>query len=206
MKNKTNISVKDIRGIRVTPDLVIGPQGDYASGDILDANATQELINAGGSYPPATGIPESDLSDEVKQKLNRQTQVDIVNVESGTSSITAEVGTHYNVAGGVDALDIVLPAITDTAHLQQVLFYIDAGSDPQIKFSSANGDTIEYFTDYTVVGDTSNEISCIFNGTKWIVGSNAIRPIDYSKKYLTFKALEDTTFKFTGTGAPRNRV
>lgn len=174
MKNKTNISVKDIRGIRVTPDLVIGPQGDYASGDILDANATQELINAGGSYPPATGIPESDLSDEVKQKLNRQTQVNIVNVESGTSSINAEVGTHYNVAGSVGTLDIVLPAITDTAHLQFVSFNLTTGSTPQINFTSAASDTIEYFTDYAIEEDTSYELNCMFNGAKWIIGYGTI--------------------------------
>ena len=45
MKQKTNISVKNILGQRITPSMEIGSGGDYASGDILDANATDNLIN-----------------------------------------------------------------------------------------------------------------------------------------------------------------
>lgn len=174
MKNKTNISVKDIRGIRVTPNIIIGPQGDYTSGDILDANATQELIGGSSVYPPSTGIPESDLSNEVQQKLNRQTQVDVVNVESGTLEITAAVNTHYNVAGSVGTLNIVLPAITDKTHLQFVSFNLTTGSQPQVNFSSAANDTIEYFTDYAIEGGTSYELNCMFNGAKWIIGYGTI--------------------------------
>lgn len=45
MKKKTNISVKNSLGYKVTPSMIIGPDNGYVSGDILDANATVELIN-----------------------------------------------------------------------------------------------------------------------------------------------------------------
>ena len=45
MKRKTNISVQDDRNIRVTSNMILG-SGSYVSGDILDANAVEELINS----------------------------------------------------------------------------------------------------------------------------------------------------------------
>lgn len=40
-----NISVVDNRGLRVTPNVIVGESNGYTSGDILDANATAWLIN-----------------------------------------------------------------------------------------------------------------------------------------------------------------
>jgi len=40
-----NISVVDNRGLRVTPNVIVGESNGYISGDILDANATAWLIN-----------------------------------------------------------------------------------------------------------------------------------------------------------------
>lgn len=55
MKSKTNISVVSNTGVRRKSEVIIGDSGTYTSGDILDANATQELIGsgggAGGDYP-----------------------------------------------------------------------------------------------------------------------------------------------------------
>lgn len=44
MKNKTNISVKNILGQKVTPSIELGHSEGYVSGDLLDANATLALI------------------------------------------------------------------------------------------------------------------------------------------------------------------
>lgn len=48
MKSKTNISVVSNTGVRRKSEVIIGDSGTYTSGDILDANATQELIGSGG--------------------------------------------------------------------------------------------------------------------------------------------------------------
>ena len=44
-KTKTNISVVNNVGIRRNADIHVGDGGPYPSGDILDANATQEAVN-----------------------------------------------------------------------------------------------------------------------------------------------------------------
>lgn len=43
-KNKTNLSVVNAAGIRINPNIIVGDQGSFSSGDILDANATEELV------------------------------------------------------------------------------------------------------------------------------------------------------------------
>jgi len=43
-KSKTNVSVVDNVGIRRNIDIIVGKEGKYRSGDILDANATIKLI------------------------------------------------------------------------------------------------------------------------------------------------------------------
>jgi hypothetical protein len=43
-KNKTNVSIVDNSGIRRKASIVIGGSGSHASGIILDANATEKLI------------------------------------------------------------------------------------------------------------------------------------------------------------------
>lgn len=45
MKRKTNISVQDNLGIRITPNLIVGEKfNGYVSGDILDANSVADLV------------------------------------------------------------------------------------------------------------------------------------------------------------------
>ncbi len=45
MKQKTNISVRNNLGYHITSEMELGPDNGYSSGDLLDANATAELIN-----------------------------------------------------------------------------------------------------------------------------------------------------------------
>jgi hypothetical protein len=45
MKQKTNISVRNNLGYHITSEMELGPNNGYSSGDLLDANATAELIN-----------------------------------------------------------------------------------------------------------------------------------------------------------------
>lgn len=66
--NKTNLSVVDNAGVRVQPRIVIGDQGDYRSGDILDANAVQNIVKTDGDvdyaeYSQFKEDTESSISD-----------------------------------------------------------------------------------------------------------------------------------------------
>lgn len=64
MKRKTNISVQDNRGIRVTPSIILGDKFEgYASGDLLDANAVKELCYDAPSDIPDGSITTAKLAD-----------------------------------------------------------------------------------------------------------------------------------------------
>lgn len=45
MKSKTNISVLDNIGLRRNISIEVGETGNFPSGDLLDANATESLIS-----------------------------------------------------------------------------------------------------------------------------------------------------------------
>lgn len=53
MKSKTNISIVSNTGVRRKSEVIIGDSGTYTSGDILDANAVEQLVSSkgGGSMP-----------------------------------------------------------------------------------------------------------------------------------------------------------
>lgn len=84
MKRKTNISVQDNRGIRITPNMTVGEKfNGYVSGDILDANAivdlVKKMIRDGGGVVPDSITSEDiadgtiqivDLAKEVTDKLD----------------------------------------------------------------------------------------------------------------------------------------
>lgn len=82
-----------------------------AEGNIssLDTRVTalEEGGGGGGDYPPETGIPEEDLSDDVKQKLNRDlgTQC-LYEIDGTTLNITileSGLGTqcNFNLEGNI---------------------------------------------------------------------------------------------------------
>ena len=89
MKRKTNISIQDNRGVRVTANMIVGEQYQgFSSGDFLDANAViqlvkeliqQEVIAIATGLDNITSanitdgtIQMNDLSDEVIRKINSE--------------------------------------------------------------------------------------------------------------------------------------
>ena len=73
----------------------------------LDTRVTALEEGGGGNYPPETGIPEKDLSDDVKQKLNRDlgTQC-LYEIDGTTLNITileSGLGTqcNFNLEGNI---------------------------------------------------------------------------------------------------------
>lgn len=70
MKNKTNISVKDIRGVRITPYMELGENHGYVSGDLLDANATMALVEKKISEVVGGASSSSDTLKEIETTMN----------------------------------------------------------------------------------------------------------------------------------------
>lgn len=69
MKQKTNISVKNNLGYRVNVEMEVGDNGNYSSGDILDANATAQLIDEKISKIVGGASSSSDTLKEIEDSI-----------------------------------------------------------------------------------------------------------------------------------------
>ena len=70
--NKTtlNVSVKNNAGISIKPSVIVGDQGSYSSGDMLDANAVEALINSKISSVVGGATTAADTLKEIEDKID----------------------------------------------------------------------------------------------------------------------------------------
>lgn len=104
-KTKTNISVKDNTGARVEASVIVGNASGYVSGDILDANATANLINEAvdnidEAFDGAIG--ELDRAVEI---LGGQvaTIEDVLNLDQ--EQVTTAIDTFQEIVAFLDNID-----------------------------------------------------------------------------------------------------
>lgn len=128
MKNKTNISVKDIRGVRITPSIELGHNQGYTSGDLLDANATAGLVKQkineviGGADSAFDTLKE--LEDFVKQinadinrldsKIDKEIQDRIDHVNSIETALKKIISDNYEeLKSDINRIDGNLEELVD---------------------------------------------------------------------------------------------
>lgn len=68
-KTTLNISVKNAAGVTIKPHILVGDGGSYSSGDILDANAIEELINKKVAAVVGGASTDSDTLKEIEQTI-----------------------------------------------------------------------------------------------------------------------------------------
>lgn len=91
-------------------------------------------------------------------------------VASGTTAITAEVNKYYEVAGTVSSLTVTLPTPTANTEVTMVVVHLTIGNNPLIVVTSVN-EVVKFSAAYSVVANKEYELSCLYNGSKWIVSS-----------------------------------
>lgn len=69
-KSKTHIQVKNNAGYFVNANVLVGNNGSYSSGDILDANAVEQLINSKISNIVGGASAASDTLGEIEQQTS----------------------------------------------------------------------------------------------------------------------------------------
>jgi len=84
MKRKTNIHIRNNKGIYVTSNLILGSGDQYVSGDILDANKVQEKINDSISQYKVTGIKLADGTTYNQQELITHGTVKFTDINGAT--------------------------------------------------------------------------------------------------------------------------
>lgn len=111
-KTKTNISVKDNTGARVEASVIVGPAAGYVSGDILDANATANLINeVAGDIPEDIAELIEDLSTQVESIYDdvETAKDDIADIQSvlnlDQEQVTTAIDTFQEIVAFLDNID-----------------------------------------------------------------------------------------------------
>ena len=160
MKSKTNISIVDNAKIRRKSDIIIGKKGEFPSGDILDANATKELVdNVAESVQAITDMaPEdfdtlkeaadavNDLQEQIEAAKNciNVTYSEIVALRDTDKLIP---GQFYRITDYVTTVSVGITNARSAGHQFDILVRADSGNtlNEQAWAVRHEGDT--YFKD-----------------------------------------------------------
>lgn len=169
------------------------PATDMASG------VQTSLGKADTAYQkPAAGIPTTDLAQAVQDDLTLaasslqdapidgkqyvrkdgawsevETDLDIVPVAVGASSLAAQVGNYYIFGGEVGTMSITLPTLLSQTKVKGCVFSITTGASPAVSITAAAG--ISWFDGWEgFAASTSYEINAIYNGQRWVLSHSVV--------------------------------
>ena len=109
----------------------------------------------------------------MEEVYTREDKMSIVSVVA-SSTLSAAVGTYYNVTGAVGTMAVTLPVVQDTAHLSSVILYLTTDTTTALTFTSADGSTIYHSDSYNIEASTTYEINAMYNGTAWVIMAQKI--------------------------------
>ena len=89
MKQKTNISVRNNQGAYTTSNMIIGASGRFASGDVLDANATIDVIQNEFGQPTIEDL--NDIRSGAAAGATALQPTDIVTLEGNVQTNTTNI-------------------------------------------------------------------------------------------------------------------
>lgn len=108
--------------------------------------------------------------------LHEQKKMDIVSA-SGTT-LSAAVNTYYNFASEVNTLAVTLPSVTDSTHINNIVFMLTTGSTPAVTFTAPSGINVIAQDGFSIGASTTYEINAIFNGIAWVVAAMKLNTTD----------------------------
>lgn len=161
MKSKTNISVVSNTGVRRKSEVIIGDSGTYTSGDILDANATQELINSGGGGGSSSAMPIVYLEDE-EEPLN------------------LEAGKLYSVGFDLSDKEFILPDPSSSESAEHIIILGEISDKwSAVQFSNEHYPVVTQTHDGICLGNVAGfyRIDCISVGNNWLVTAVNVLPV-----------------------------
>lgn len=99
----------------------------------------------------------------------------IVEPESNTTAINAEVGKYYLFSDTITNLSIVLPTISSTTEIKSCIFCFTTGSTVSVTIGTQDSSAYVYkFEGFEIKPNTTYEINCIYNNHNWIVAHGII--------------------------------
>lgn len=99
-----------------------------------------------------------------------------INIVSATgNTLEANTGCYYKYSTALTDLSVTLPAMPATNSLKVICLNFTTGNTFNLTFTSADNKSITYYNNYDVSDLNSEyEVSCLFNGTKWIIAAAVI--------------------------------
>lgn len=157
MKSKTNISVVSNTGVRRKSEVIIGDSGTHTSGDILDANAVEQLVNSksGGSDMP------------------------IVYLYDEEESLSLEAGKLYSVTFDLNGREFILPDPSSSEFAEHVIILGEISNNwSTVSFSNEHYPVITQTKEGICYGNVSGfyRIDCISVGNNWLVTAVNVMP------------------------------
>lgn len=58
--------------------------------------------------------------------------------------------------------------------LRAVILNLTTGDTPNITFTSVGNKAIAFYSNYEILTNSTYEINCMYNGTKWIISASMI--------------------------------
>lgn len=108
-KSKTHIQVKNNSGYSVNANILVGENGSYSSGDILDANAVEESIKLSQEQLP-TLTEFQNLSQQVNN-IQSLIDADSEDIDSAIDKFEEIVSFLDNIEPGSELYNIIVSHI-----------------------------------------------------------------------------------------------
>lgn len=114
-----------------------------------------------------------------QRKMGIVSAVDTTDPTDPITTLSAAVNTYYNIPVAVGTLAITLPEVTDTTHIQNIVFMLTTGSTPAVTFAAAGtGVGVIAQDGFSIEASTTYEINAIFNGVAWVVAAMKLNTTD----------------------------
>ena len=137
----------------------------------LNSGITSGLVSKLSDLPTATELATLLAGKASTQELaGKEDITPIEAVASGTTALTAQVNKYYEVAGTVSSLTVTLPTPTTNTEVTMVVVHLTVGASSTVVVTSVN-EVVKFSAAYSVVANKEYELSCLYNGSKWIVSS-----------------------------------
>lgn len=150
--------------VKLYSDTVGATTGNTATFTDTNTNLVCTVTHTAGTNATWEDAPSGEGSSNSSMNI----------VAASGTSLTANVNTYYTFAAAVNTLAVTLPAMTDVTSVKALCLAFTAGTTPQITFTSADSKMVAYYDTYDIDAECEYEVTCLYNGTKWIVSSALI--------------------------------
>ena len=174
-----DIMLHDHAGVgQVEDDLaaeVTRATGAESSLQLAISAETSRATNAEAALQTAVDSKASAY-DLFQLNVRTQKKVTLVSEASAVATLAPAVDTYTRLNAAVGTLEVTLPAINSstTTYAVSLMLYMETGASPAVTFVSADNRPIVYYDGFALDANAKYEVSCLFNGSKWVLANGTI--------------------------------